>query len=189
MPFICFEGIDNSGKTTLSKMLMQHYNGIGPVECNYAWTKEPSFSSEEADRLNLHTADENEREALFLESKIRNQAFVMSQTNLIMDRYIVSGLVYSKVFSPSCYRLLRSIYMGPMFRKPDLHIFVDTDPKICVSRGAEQSIEELQMLRAAYVEEFSRYQGQVLRFPDEGPINEVFNSLKYEIDNILGFRE
>lgn len=185
MSFICFEGIDNSGKTTLSKMLASYYSGKRCEDLPFAWMKEPSFSSDEADRLNLQMESAFDREALFLESKIRNQSFVRSHTDIIMDRYIVSGLVYSKVFSPSCYDLLKAVYMGPMFRQPDVHIFVDTNPEVCFSRGCAQPIEMLHTLRNAYVEEFKTYPGHVIVAPDEGDIQDVMSYILSEIDKVI----
>lgn len=61
---VVFEGIDNSGKTTVSKELVKLFPG-------FSWTKEPTFSTEQADRLNSpECTDENYRESLFLESRL-----------------------------------------------------------------------------------------------------------------------
>jgi thymidylate kinase len=63
--FIVFEGIDGCGKTTLSKRFAEIRTFI--------WTKEPRFSSEVADRLNLVDKDTISREVEFLLDRVRHQ--------------------------------------------------------------------------------------------------------------------
>lgn len=107
---IAFEAPDKCGKSTLSvefqKMInKEFYDGNGGVTIDaqlgpFVWTKEPSFTSEEADRLNSLKDLKNQykRELLFFESRVEHQDF-LKKHNIICDRYAWSGMVYAKVFS------------------------------------------------------------------------------------------
>jgi thymidylate kinase len=171
---IVFEGIDNSGKTTLSKKILEILNNdlkgaldrlrqapdnTGMIEFlsswesrPWVWSKEPDFSTEEADRLNSKDSklSEAQREVLFLESRLRKQ-HLYNSTNILLDRYLWTGVAYAKVFSPSTYEFVKVLYASPIFKKPDLMIFVDTDVKICHEREPEVSLERLNLIRDAYM--------------------------------------
>lgn len=143
-PFIVFEGIDNSGKTTLSKALAAKYT-------DFKWTKEPNFTTEEADRLNSpECTDDAYREVLFLEGRLRNQGIYRSSP-VFLDRYLWSGLAYAKAFSPSVYNFCVALYQDyRIFRKPSLTIFMETPVETCQRREPALSIDRLNMLRQAY---------------------------------------
>lgn len=127
--FLVFEGIDGSGKTTLSKAVAEKLGAI--------WTKEPTFTSEEADTLNLNSKDDIDREIEFCIDRIKHQSFIKStlETNsLVCDRYIWSGLVYSLVFNQSAFCFAQAMYKHQYFIKPDYYILVDAPIDVCMER-------------------------------------------------------
>lgn len=145
--FIVFEGPDGCGKTTLARAF------AGAKGFHY--TREPTFSSEEADRLNLKQMNPADREVEFLidrilhQSEIKNQ--IRKQNSVACDRYIWSALAYARVFSSSTYSFLKTVYTHRYFKKPDCYIMVKTDLKVCRSRCRKvQSDEQLKTLRDAY---------------------------------------
>lgn len=159
--FIAFEGVDGSGKSTLSVNFMEYLNKefrdkegqmlVDPHLGDFVWTKEPTFSSEEADRLNSPDfKDQLKREALFFVSRTRHQTDIRS-TNVVCDRYIWTGIAYSSIFSPETYKFAKELYLNKeLFVQPDLYVYVDTEPLTCHIRRNEESIEALNKKRQAY---------------------------------------
>lgn len=139
--FIAFEGIDGAGKTTLSLALCEYLNKKYKPEDSYLWTKEPDFSSEEADILNsLKGTTASDREAAFLSSRIKHQNIIREHSNIICDRYVWSALAYSLVHSFVYYPLLERVYTNEsVFMPPDLYIFVDTQVSTCAKRLNENN--------------------------------------------------
>jgi thymidylate kinase len=171
--FIAFEGIDHSGKSTLSVMFMEYLNSkykddqdqllIDPHLGDFVWTKEPTFTSEEADLLNSSDyKDELKRELLFYVSRTRHQKDIQS-ANVICDRYTWSGIAYAKLFSPKTYEFARELYLSKeLFAQPDLHVFVDTDPLACHIRGTEESMDILEKKRRAYHDTMKYVQSPII---------------------------
>lgn len=164
---IIFEGIDNSGKTTLSKRFLDYLNtddgkaevlryefkkGIKEVS-DFTWTKEPQFTTEEADMLNSgQLKDEYRREALFFSDHIRHLK-ELSEGNKVCDRYVWTGLAYAKKFSENCFPFVKYLYPDTsIFPAPDLYIFVDTPVEVCDLRDPTVGIERLRSIRDAYME-------------------------------------
>lgn len=145
--FIVFEGVDNSGKTTLSKSLQK----IMPW---FTWTKEPVFSTEQADRLNSpeFKGQDAKREVLFLESRLSQQS-LYNEKPCLLDRYLWTGLAYAKAFSPSIYNFAEALYTNHnIFKKPDLYIFMETPLEKCYDREPALKKEpgRLERIRQAY---------------------------------------
>lgn len=148
--FIVFEGIDGSGKTTLAKSLAKSKDLI--------YTREPTFSSEEADRLNLKEKDSIGREVEFLIDRIYHQDLLGGcwirrpgqVANIVCDRYIWSGLAYCHKYSPEIFDFVAGIYNHSFFKKPDIYVFVDTPIEECMKRGKVQNQDELESLRKSY---------------------------------------
>jgi thymidylate kinase len=191
---IVFEGIDNSGKTSISqgvqKMLMaDHLNllkeytkreGNATLE-NYVhtngswvWSKEPDFSTQEADRLNdtSKPMDEVEREILFLESRLRQLPKYHSNST-ILDRYLWTGMAYAKVFSNSTFPFVSKLYQSHnIFKAPALTIFVDTPVEVCQQREPDLTLERLNKIRDAYLETEQFVQGPIHRISGEGSLED-----------------
>lgn len=145
--FIVFEGVDNSGKTTVSKEIQK----MMPW---FTWTKEPVFSTEQADRLNSdeYKGKDAKREVLFLESRLSQQN-LYKENPCLLDRYLWTGLAYAKAFSPSIYSFAEALYTNHnIFKKPDLYIFMDTPLESCYDREPALKKEpgRLERIRQAY---------------------------------------
>lgn len=160
--FICFEAPDACGKSTLSvefqKMLnTEFYDGKGGVTLDsnlgpFVWTKEPSFTSEEADKLNSIQDIKNQykRELLFFESRVGHQDF-LKKHNIVCDRYTWSGMVYAKVFSPGCYEFVRQLYRSKkLFIQPDLYVYVNAGIDVCLERKPTLDRDTMLELWKAY---------------------------------------
>jgi len=159
---IVFEGIDRSGKSTLSRQFGHYINDdfrsedgalkIDPHFGDFVWTKEPTFTTEEADELNNTCTDQYVRERVFFESRLRHQDLLAGR-NIICDRYIWSGIAYAKKFSPNCFDFVKELYLSEnLFLQPDLYVFLDTPVDICHERDTSVGYDRLNSLRLAYIE-------------------------------------
>lgn len=188
---VVFEGIDNSGKTTLSRLvraLLEQKSAI-----TWAWDKEPRFSTEEADRLNSEEMkDEYFREALFFKSRMEGQKDY-HKANTVLDRYTWSGVAYAKVFSPNVFPFVQHLFLEPagtktpIFKIPDVFVFVDTDVDICLSREPEVGRERLVKIREAYLATESLLNAPVIRTKSDGtvPPEEIAAQLAQQISQYL----
>lgn len=158
--FIAFEGIERAGKSTLSIKFASYLNEyrdgdllkIDPHFGDFIWTKEPSFSSEEANQLNIPGyIDEYRRERIFFESRIRHQNNIAGK-NIICERYLWSGLAYAHKYSQNCFRFLKELYISDnLFIQPDLYIFVNTPVTMCVERDPNLDIDIQKELHDSYI--------------------------------------
>lgn len=143
--FIVLEGVDGSGKSTLVKRLAESKGLI--------YTREPTFSSEEADRLNLSGLDSIGREVEFLLDRVKHQEMLRQvHGHIVCDRYIWSGLAYCKFYSPDLYDFAVALYTHRFFVHPEFYVLVDTPIDVCVKRGKAQSKGHLEGLREAYIQ-------------------------------------
>jgi len=171
--FIVFEAIDGAGKTSQSKLLAK--------QTGYFWTREPTFSSEEADSLNLKSKDEYEREIEFFIDRVKHHYTELRPIeNIICDRYIWSGFAYATKYNPVSMKYAKAMYKHPFFRKPDYYIFVDTPPEVCKARGVVQPIEHLYDLRKCYLETeyLVNEESKIIYTKGEGDLQELINFLK-----------
>lgn len=192
---IVFEGIDNSGKTSISRGVYEkllEYTTTRSTEpvcysgsdvTSWIWTKEPTFTTEEADRLNdpAMKVDENARELLFLESRLRQLPMYFSG-NTVLDRYLWTGMAYAKVFSPSTFPFISLLYQNyNIFKKPTVTVFVDTPVAVCRSREPSLTIERLSSIREAYLAVQPMVQGPVIFTSGDGPLKETVESVFQQV--------
>jgi thymidylate kinase len=160
--FIVFEGVDRCGKSTLSVEFQnwlntEYLDNIGGITLDpelgpFVWTKEPSFTSAEADELNnlKDLSAQYKRELLFLESRIQHQDF-LKQHNIVCDRYTWTGMVYAKVFSPGCFEFVKELYQSKkLFIQPDLYIRVNVNINTCIKRDPSLNMDTLLELWKSY---------------------------------------
>jgi thymidylate kinase len=160
------EGVDCCGKTTLSKLLATRLNEMWipamPNDQPSGWqaSHEPTFSSEIADKLNFDSLDEWQREFYFMKDRINHQA-LLNSANVVLDRYILSGLAYAQTFSPKVVPMMLSVYsMIKEFKRPDVVVFLDIEPEDAMKfnelkKGTSDysermSINSLQTIRDNY---------------------------------------
>lgn len=164
--FIVFEGIDGCGKSTLTKRLSE--------KTLFYWTREPTFSSETADKLNLNSKNELEREIEFAIDRIaHNERILKTIENIVCDRYIWTGLAYCKFYNPSSFDFAKTLYKNKFFRIPDLYVFVDTPIEICSERKQDQTIDHLKAIRNAYLEtkEFLNPKSKIITIESIGDVD------------------
>ena len=184
--FIAFEGIDSAGKSTLSVKFAEYLNSckvdgllnLDPHFGDYIWTKEPSFSLDDAKQLNSPGyVDEYRRERVFFESRLRHQSHIAAK-NIICERYLWSGLAYAYKYSPNCFRFLKELYCSDkLFVQPDLYIFLNTPVEVCLERDPLLDADNQRELLEAYTKTSEYIKVPIIRLQAVGDEQETLNNL------------
>ena len=149
---IVLEGTDLSGKTTIAKEIAN--------QLKFEFSHEPTFSSTFADEINFTNLNEYQREFYFLADRFNHQDF-LTNNNVVLDRYRLTSIVYTNVFSKKALEMSQSI--NATFKKPDLTIYIDMLPenaiKLNESRkdtdlyNSKLTLDTLQQLRRSFYEQ------------------------------------
>ena len=193
MGFIVFEGIDGSGKTTQIKLLADYL-----LNCNvpHIVTKEPTDGSIGTLARNVvrgaETLSVEALALLFAADRAEHisreiQPALQNGLNVLCDRYVYSNITYQDCEPINFHHLL----------KPNLTIFIDTDPEECHRRIIStrhtleiyDSIETGKKLRAKYMEAFDRYKDGMPVIVVDGNLSEqnVFDTIKGLCHDFLKF--
>jgi thymidylate kinase len=139
---VVLEGIDCSGKSMYAEMLTKRFNEKKFGNREWIHEHEPTFSSEQADRINFNKLNPWQREYYFMKDRINHQK-TLRENNVVLDRYILSGLAYAQTFSPEVVPMMKSIYkMSDEFVHPDLTIFIDMDPMNAIAINESRKDKE-----------------------------------------------
>lgn len=175
---IVFEGVDGSGKTTVAKTFAE--------QKGFLYTREPTFSSEEADRLNLDSMSGSEREIEFMIDRIRHQGVIKNNTRVAADRYLWSALAYSRYFSSNMYSFLRSVYTNSYFTRPDCYVMVKARMGICRQRSSRaQSDQQLKGLQKAYDDTSTCLGSRIITIDNSGDIEDTMKVLYHKLGKIV----
>ena len=150
--FIVFEGIDGAGKTTQISLLEAKFRAEGR---RVMVTAEPTVSvtggllRDALGGISKRTA--GEMAAMFVLDRIFHNVNPVSGIekmlaegyDVICDRYYYSSLAYQG--SMTDFEWVKNMNIGcPQIRQPDLCIFLDLDPELCMQRiGADRTTTEI----------------------------------------------
>lgn len=176
--FIVMEGLDGSGKTTQLVRLAKHLRERGR---KVYLTAEPTVSTTGGmlrDALGGVTRKTPcELAAMFVLDRIFHNVNPVNGINkmlgsgydVICDRYYYSSLAYQG--SETDFEWVRAMNINcPEIRRPDLCIFLDLDPEICMKRiGSDRTTTEiyekketLERVRARYMDIFAQLDDNVI---------------------------
>ncbi len=144
---ILFEGIDGSGKTTMSKKL---YNLLKSKHIECVWLREPSYETEWGRKIReLATTEhsipiEEELNYFIMDRKVNVAENILpavqSGVHVILDRYF---------YSNACYQGARGIDINKILKtnrefapEPDLTILVDVTVETALDRISRNRDEE-----------------------------------------------
>ena len=190
---IVVEGIDKSGKSTQGKMLVDFLNSKGheTVFCS-----EPTYENPVGllirDWLNgkveiesgetiamLYTADRYE------DLKTRALPALKKGQNVVMDRYVLSTIVYQSVLYGVPVKWIKEL--NRFARKPDLTIFIDITAEESIKRagkGADrhEKLEKMQKVREGYL----MFKGEKNFFVVDGnrSVDAVFEDVKEAVRSL-----
>ena len=150
--FIVMEGLDGSGKTTQITRLAERFRAEGR---RVLVTAEPTVSvtggllRDALGGISKRTA--GEMAAMFVLDRIFHNVNPVSGIekmlaegyDVICDRYYYSSLAYQG--SMTDFEWVKNMNIGcPEIRQPDLCIFLDLDPELCMQRiGADRTTTEI----------------------------------------------
>lgn len=141
--FILFEGIDGSGKSTLSDLIYQHYKNMGVSTVKLMEPTDGVWGQRIREMLNgTEIPSPEEQLELFLcdrEDDMRRNILPSLKRNkmIIMDRYYYSTAAYQGAMglSPE-YVLNENVKRG--FPKPDRVYLIDIEPEKSLKRIADR---------------------------------------------------
>lgn len=171
-PFIAFEGIDGSGKSTQAAMLAATLTADGH---RVHLTSEPTGGPIGAMIRNIFNhrqeADHRTIAGLFVADrldhllnntdgivKMRNEGFIV-----ISDRYYFSSYAYQGAHMPMDWVIAANSLSAGILR-PDLNIFIDVPPEICMERISHgrnstelyETLDNLKCVRSRFFEAFEK---------------------------------
>ena len=140
--FIAVEGLDGSGKSTISKMVVDHLNTVFKRKVKLTYEPNNSYCGGKYIRKVLEKKIlDFSHEALALafaaNRKDHNDRLIDpwlekgSDRVVITDRYYLSSLVYQ---SNNVFTFEDVMYINRFARKPDLILFFDVSDKTCYER-------------------------------------------------------
>lgn len=185
---IVFEGIDGSGKTSLSKMLLSYLKKRG---CDVLWFREPADSRwgkkirELADlKDSIPIEEELEYFIRDREWNVRHNILPNLEKNkiIILDRYY---------FSTACYQGARGLDMEEILRKniafapvPDITFIIDVDVdtalnRIKLNRDQEVKLFEKRDFLQKVRDNYLKLRGKNIHIIDGTPgLRTVFEQIK-----------
>lgn len=198
--FIVIEGLDGSGKSTQINRLAAHLRQKGR---HVHLTAEPTVSTTGGmlrDALGGVTQKTAcELAAMFVVDRIFHNVNPVNGINkmledgydVICDRYYYSSLAYQG--SETDLDWVRDMNVRcPEIRKPDLCIFLDLDPEICMKRiGANRSTTEiyekketLERVRARYMDIFAQLDDNVVVIDTAADIESIAQQISQTVDAV-----
>lgn len=173
--FIALEGIDGSGKSTQARLLADRLRDAG--HDTHA-TFEPTNGMVGVTLRNILRgnikADERVIAGLFLADRLDHLLneesglvrIVKEGRSIVTDRYYFSSYAYNGVHVDLDW-VIAANSLCPQILKPDVHIFIDVPPEVCMQRinanrqGTElyENLDNLTRVRNKYMEAFDKLKG------------------------------
>ena len=189
-PFIVFEGIDGSGKSTQIRLLEEYLNARG----HRVWrTAEPSDGP--AGKLirqvfsGAYPADDRVVAGLFVADRLEHilhaengmQKALNEGYTILCDRYYLSSYAYQGVHMPLDW-VMQANSMAASLLKPDLHIYLDLSPEKALERirkGREDrelyetmdNLSRVHSLYAQLIKDLAGRENILYIDADQGPQN------------------
>ena len=156
--FVAFEGIDNSGKTTLIEAVHATFSSVLPVFVTKELTTDVGrlllsrIAKQDAGTIEktlLFAADRQERLRHYVSAHLQEKALC------IADRWVLSAMAYRTAEDPSVMPYVQAV--NSVFPMPDITIVIDTPAAMSLERGAplhknNYTKEFLEKVRIRYIE-------------------------------------
>lgn len=153
--FILFEGCDKSGKTTQSELLINFFNNV--LKSKTILIKFPDRTTETGKLIDSYLKkkfelDKNCCEMLFSANRWEKHSFIKNTlnngTNIVMDRYAYSGIVYSGTCGNKW-----SVNLDVGLVEPDVIFFLDNYNNLICNNPyeLEERYESLEFQKKVYL--------------------------------------
>lgn len=189
---VILEGLDNTRKTTIAKMLTQYYKMQGE---NVILAKELSTPiGEQIKQLSKERKLTPELKTYLFAADRRLLLDRLGQVNkddiVIFDRYVPSAIAY-RMADGIDKDWVKSVNKN--FPKHDLGFYIDITPETSIKRNTDQkfnilySYEHLDKVRKAYMSILDEYSLQKIDGNDS--INNIFKQIATRINYVLNEKE
>ena len=189
---VILEGLDNTGKTTIAKMLMQYYKIQGK---NATLAKELSTPiGEQIKQLSKEGKLTPELKTYLFVADRRLLLDGLGQVNkddiVIFDRYVPSAIAY-RMADGVDKDWVKSVNKN--FPRHDLGFYIDITPETSIERNTDQkfnilySYEHLDRVRKAYMSILDEYSLQ--KIDGNNSIDNIFKQIATRINHRLNERE
>ena len=201
--FIALEGIDGSGKSTQVKKLAEKLTSIGQkVYITYEPTDGPVGSLIRNIFRGRLTADHKTIAGLFAADRLDHLLNTVNGIikkiedgyTVITDRYYFSSYAYHGTHMDMDW-VIDTNAMSAQLLKPDLNIFIDVPPEVCMSRLSAnrnmielyETLENLHNVRVKYLEAFEKLKNHENIFITNGnrSLDAITNDIWEELQKIL----
>jgi dTMP kinase len=156
--FIVFEGIDGSGKTTLSEMLFKYFTKSGIPAVKDHEPTEGNWGIQIRKMLQNDAANADELLKLFIKDReddvsINIQPALKKRKVIILDRYYFSNAAYQGTMGISPVSIIQE-NRKKKFPEPDRVYLVDIDPELAIKRIVRRNnkaeiFEKMEFLKKA----------------------------------------
>ena len=190
--FVVLEGIDGSGKTTISKMLVDRLNGLG-------FKAEYTFEPTDSEIVEVVRGKYSEYRDAYVDAltfaldrllHLKRKVIPLLRAGFIVvsDRYMYSSVAYQAASgAPIDWVLLVNKYA----LKPDVTIYLDVDPETGLRRKQFKTtrfpefevIDFARRVREVYLELVKR--GLMISINAARPIEEVYRDVEAVVLNAL----
>ena len=182
--FIALEGIDGSGKSTQTKLLSKKLKSSGKKVYSTFEPTDSRIGSIITDVFKHKTEADNRVVAgLFVADRLEH---LLNKSNgilkkleegftVITDRYYFSSYAYQGVYMSMDW-LIEANSLSAQLLKPDINIFIDVPPEICMQRintnrstiELYENLDNLKKVRAKYLEAFEKLKHEEKIFITDG---------------------
>lgn len=146
--FILFEGVDHCGKTTQTKLLDEKLKKLGYKNYIQVFPDRTTIIGNTISDFLKEKKEFNEKSISLLFSANRWEKFdfiknlLLNGINIIMDRYVFSGIVYN-LSKPNKISMEQIIYPELGLLSPDFIIYLKSNKNFC-DRISDKSIERFE---------------------------------------------
>lgn len=200
--FICFEGIDGSGKTTQIKLFQRYLSQLGE---EYTLVREPGGTpaGEEIRNILLHKDYRLHPECellLFMAARAQIVREVirpaLRESKIVLaDRFMDSSLAYQGIgrfLGEQVVRSLNNFAVGET--RPDITLYIDVPPEVALARMRKEkkndkieveSLEFFQRVRKGYMKIIERDRKRYALIDGTQTVEEVQSEIISIVDPIL----
>jgi len=191
--FITLEGIDGSGKTSISKMLKEYFENFGK---KVYLTEEPTQMIFDVKSIMEKDLDAFTRTFIFMADRVEHIKLIREKLSLdyivICDRYVDStfayqGAILKNIFNgmENAYLYMNSIYK-PFSLEPDKIIYLDVRPDLGLKRIESRKREIFEKVN--YLEDvrnFYLFLSKIRNykvFDSNGNLKDLWKKISSELD-------
>lgn len=172
MSIIAIEGLNRAGKTTLVNKFKESFPGFEYVK----YPKDDPATNELLEETNPFLLSLG-----YYINKLKDQERIKELknkgANIIIDRYILSGIVYAKERLKNPVEMDIITKLENLLIQPTITIYIKTTPEVAYKRDSSLDINKMHQIKNLYEEEIKKINSCYEVNGDEDP-DTVFENVK-----------